>query len=348
MADQRFFSSVGPFTLEQIADLSGATLSDPSAGSAVIKDVAPLDKAESQHVSFLDNKKYTEMFKETRAGACFVKSDLAGFAPKGTVCLISDNPYMSYAKTAQAFYPTPQAQGIRAETATIDSTAIIGQDADIGAGVVVGKYARIGARCRILPNAVIGDGVEIGDDTEIGGNANLSHCLIGKRVKIYAGVCIGQSGFGFAIDKTGFVTVPQLGRVIVEDDVEIGANATIDRGAGPDTVIGQGTRIDNLVQIGHNVRIGKNCVIVAQAGVAGSAELGDFVMMGGQVGIAGHLKIASGTRIAGQSGVMRNVDKPEEIMGSPAVPIKQFMRQIASLTRLANDKNKAVKKGDKA
>ena len=155
---------------------------------------------------------------------------------------------------------------------------------------------------------------------------------------VYTLARIGQDGFGFAIDPAGFVKVPQLGRVIIEDSVEIGANTTIDRGAGPDTVIGQGTWIDNLVQIGHNVKIGKGCVIVSQAGISGSTIIDDFVMIGGQAGIAGHLHVGSGAKVAAQSGIMRNIPAGEEQMGYPALPMKQFMRQIATLNRLSKKK----------
>ena len=162
--------------------------------------------------------------------------------------------------------------------------------------------------------------------------------MIGDHVSIYRGAMIGQDGFGFAIDPAGFVKVPQLGRVIIEDHVEIGANTTIDRGAGPDTVIGQGTWIDNLVQIGHNVQIGRGCVIVAQVGISGSTRIDDFVMIGGQAGVAGHLHIASGARIGAQSGVMRNIPAGEQQMGSPSIPTKQFMRQTATLNKLTKKK----------
>lgn len=340
MADQRFFKLAGPFTLGQLAEMTGAVLSDPAAASKTVTDVAALQEADASKLSFLDNKKYIPFFKETRAGACFVRPEMAEFAPSGTVALTHKNPYKAYAIAAQAFYPEPAVKDFISPTAYVDPGASVGAGCYIKHGAYVGKGAVIGARTKINPNAVIEDGVVIGDDCEIGAGAYVTHALIGNKVRLHPGVSIGRPGFGFAIDPAGYVAVPQLGRVIIGDDVEIGANTTIDRGAGPDTVIGQGTRIDNLVQIGHNVKIGKYCIIVAQTGISGSTEFGDYVMTGGQSGFAGHIKIGAGSKIAAQSGIMRDLEPKSEVMGTPAVPIKQFMRQTAIMSRMA------VKKGN--
>ncbi len=342
MADQRFFERHGPFTLQELAECSGAELPEGYDAETTYDDVAAIDIANATQVSFLDNKKYVEAFKKTSAGACFVHPDMAQFAPEGTVCLTARNPYKAYALAAQKFYPDKiPAQSEHAPTAVIHETAEIGDNCLIEANAVIGANVKIGAHCIIKACAVIEEAVEIGESCVIGANATLSHCVLGDRVSIYPGVRIGQRGFGFAIDPAGFVSVPQLGRVIIEDDVEIGANTTIDRGAGPDTVIGAGTRLDNLVQIGHNVKIGKNCVMVAQSGIAGSTEIGDFVMIGGQAGIAGHIEIGSGVRIAGQSGVMKSIPAgQQDYMGSPAVPLKQFMKQTATIGRMVRGKKK--------
>lgn len=321
--------------------MTGSVLSDPARADVVVSDVAPLDAAEKNHLSFLDNKKYADAFKVSRAGACFVRPELASTAPPEMVCLTNKNPYKAYAIAAQAFYPPPVLKASRAPSAVVDSSAIIGADCMIEAGAVIGANARIGNRCRIQAQAVIREGVEIGDDCDIGPHVYVSHALIGPRVRLHSGVCIGKPGFGFVIDPAGYVSVPQLGRVIIESDVDIGANSTVDRGAGPDTVIGQGSRIDNLVQIGHNVKLGKHCIVVSQAGISGSTQIGDYVMIGGQAGIAGHLKIGAGAKIGGQAGVMRDVPAGESRFGTPAVPMKQAMRQAALLARLA------AKKGEK-
>lgn len=319
MADPRFFKNHGPFTLERIAEHSGAQVSGAARANLQIDDVMPLDQAQGNHLSFLDNKKYKEQFSVTQAGACFCRPEMAEFAPATTALLISDNPYKAYALTAQMFYPQ------------VNAEAYISPHAMIGEGVEIGQ------NCVIEAGAVIGRNVKIGDGVTIGANAVLSHCIIGNYVRIYPGAKIGQDGFGFAIDPAGHVKVPQLGRVIIEDYVEIGANTTIDRGAGPDTVIGKGTWIDNLVQIGHNVKTGRGCIIIAQSGIAGSTVLGDYVVVAAQGGLTGHLNIGAGARIAAQSGVMRDVPAGETVMGSPATNAREHMKQVAFL-------NKAVKK----
>lgn len=338
MADPRFFTRAMPLTLGQLVEMSGATLSDEGAAARQVVDVASLSEAAAEHLSFLDNKKYVDHFKNTKAGACFVRPEMVQHAPKHVVCLITQNPYRAYAIAAQAFYPQPAVTAFVAPSAMIDPSARIGENCHISHGAVIGANVIIGAGCRIGARAVIEDGVTIGENTVISANVYLTHTVIGNKVTIYPGAVIGRPGFGFAIDSAGFISVPQLGRVLIEDNVEIGANATVDRGAGPDTIIGQGTRIDNLVQIGHNVQTGRNCVIVAQAGISGSTRLGDFVMMGGQAGLAGHLSIGAGAKIAAQSGIMRDVPAGAEIMGSPAVPIKQFMRQTAIMSKMSDRK----------
>jgi UDP-3-O-[3-hydroxymyristoyl] glucosamine N-acyltransferase len=339
MPDPRFFKVAGPFTLERLAELTGADLAPGTDPSRTLSDVAPLQSAGPDQLSFLDNRKYVDAFAASRAGACLVHPDLAGRAPAGMALLLTRKPYRAYALAAQAFYPTDVPTGRVHPTAVVDPTAAVGPGTDIGPGAVIEAGARLGARCRVAANAVLGENVEIGDDCVIGAGATLSHCILGRGVWIYPGARIGQDGFGFAMDAGGHVRVPQLGRVIIEDGVEVGANSTIDRGAGPDTVIGRGTMIDNLVQIGHNVRIGAGCVIVAQAGVAGSSSLGDFAVLAAQAGVAGHLTIGAGARVSAQSGVMRDVPPGTEVGGSPAFPFKQYFRQVATLSRLSQGRN---------
>ncbi|MCF8495661.1 MAG: UDP-3-O-(3-hydroxymyristoyl)glucosamine N-acyltransferase [Alphaproteobacteria bacterium] len=334
MADKRFFQKKGPFTLRELARVADAQLAPGVDPDFVIEDVAPLDTASSSNISFLDNIKYRDRFRETRAGACIVPPKFSDDAPPGIHLLLSSSPYKAYALIAQAYYP-PQAreEGI-AHSAEIHPSARIGLGCRIESGVVIGKDAVIGNRTLIEAHALIGAGVSVGNECWIGPGATVSHAMIGDHVRLYPGVRIGQDGFGFAIDPAGHVKVPQLGRVIIGDHVEIGANTTIDRGSGPDTVIGQGTWIDNLVQVGHNVKIGKGCVIAAQVGISGSTVIEDFVMLGGQAGVAGHLHIGAGARIAAQSGVMRDIPAGQEQMGYPAVPLRSFMKQAALLNRL--------------
>lgn len=339
MADQRFFSVAGPFTLGQLAATAQAELAPGADADLLLKDVAPLDQAESHQISFLDNRKYADMFAVSKAGAVVVSAEFAGRAPAGMSVIVAKDPYRSYALIAQAFYPRHRPVAWVAPSAWVDGSAKVAADCRIEPGAFIGAKAEIGAGCHIGPNAVIGDGVVLGDDCIIGANASIFCAVLGKNVNIYPGARIGQDGFGFAMGAQGHVKVPQLGRVIIGDNVEVGANSTIDRGAGPDTVIGAGSMIDNLVQIGHNVQMGRGCVIVSQTGISGSTHLGDFVVAAGQVGITGHLKIGSGARLGAQSGVMRDVGAGETVGGSPAVPMKDWLRQSALIQRMAKNKN---------
>ncbi len=338
--DPKFFPPAATFTLGQLAEISGATAVIGKGADREFVDVAALDEANETNVSFLDNKAYLDQFRDTKAGCCIVTEANAVAAPAKASLLVSEAPYLAYARIAAAFHPdADHSYCPESVEEAVHPSAIIGNGTSIGAGTVIGPNAKIGKDCRIGPNAYIGDAVQIGDNCRIGPSVSVRFCLIGDDVSLFAGVRIGEPGFGFAASPSGAVTVPQVGRVLIEDRVEIGANTTIDRGAGPDTVIGAGTRIDNLVQIGHNVRIGKGCIIVAQSGVAGSTTIGNGVQVGGQVGIAGHLSIGDGAQIAAQAGVMRNVTAGSVVAGSPAAPVKQYFRQVAAISRLAGAKD---------
>ncbi len=339
MPDSRFYTVAPPKTLGELASIAGAEIGSGSDSGRLIRDVAPLDVAGPEHVTFLDNVKYRDAFKVTKAGACIVSPEMLADAPAGTALLISRTPYKSYALVAQAFYPDAFPAPEVSPRAHVHKDAVLGEGCVISDGAVIGAGAEIGAGTWIEPNAVIGDAVKIGKACRIGANSVITHALVGDNVRIYPGCCIGQDGFGFAIDPKGHVKVPQLGRVIIHDSVEIGANTTIDRGSGPDTVIGQGAWLDNLIQIAHNVKIGRGCVIAGQCGISGSTVLEDFVVLAGQVGIAGHLTIGRGARIGAKTGILRDVPPGEEQMGYPAVPIKQFFKQIAYLGRAVTKKS---------
>ena len=334
MTDLRFFSREGPLSLARIAELADGVLAATETPEREMTDVASLDAAGPDDVSFLDNRKYAPQLEETEAGACILTEEMAERAPPGVALIVCKKPYLGYARVAQAFYPAAKVIAGIDPSAVIHTTAVVDDLASIGAGAVIQAGAKIGARTTIGPNAVIGPNVEIGDDSEIGACASISHCLIGRRVRVYPGARIGQDGFGFAFDQAGHVRVPQLGRVIVDDDVEIGANVTIDRGAGPDTIIGKGAMIDNLVQIAHNVQIGQGAVIIAQAGVAGSSRLGRWTVLAAQSGVAGHLEIGDGARVGAQSGVMRDVPAGSDVLGSPAMQARAFWRQMSQLAKL--------------
>ena len=266
--------------------------------------------------------------------------DHAEKAPDGMALLLSDEPYRAYARVAAAFYPNAGVLTLPAGTPVIDDTATIDEGCYIAPGAVIGANAEIGPGCRIGPNSMIGPGVVMGRDCVIGPNVSIAYSLLGERVTVLAGAQIGQDGFGFSPGKKKHLKVTQLGRVIIGDDVDIGANTTIDRGSGPDTVIGAGTKIDNLVQIAHNVKLGRNCFVVSQVGISGSTEIGDFVVLGGQAGLAGHLVIGNGARIGAKSGVMGNIETGATVGGFPARPLKEWLRGIAVLRRLALKKVK--------
>ena len=330
-----------------MAAVAGATPSADVDLDTEIKDVRPLDAAGIGDLSFLDNPKYLTVFTHTAATACLVAPKFAGQAPAGTAALVTPEPYRGFAKVLALFYPDalrPKAARdvVRGTRPSVDQTAHLEEGVTIEPGAVIGAEASIGSGTTIAAGSVIGYRVFIGRDCYVGPNATLTHALVGNRVTIHAGAAIGQDGFGFAMGLAGHQKVPQIGRVIIQDDVEIGANTTIDRGALRDTVIGEGTKIDNLVQIGHNVVIGRHCIIVAQTGISGSAELGDFVALGGQVGVVGHVKIGAGAQIAGSSNVRGTVPPGVRWGGTPAKPTRLWFRELTLLRQLAERKDLKV------
>lgn len=332
MADTRFFKNVGPFRLGELAARVGGRLASSAPTEFPVTDLATLEDAETSELSMFGDSRYRDAFDRTRAGAVLTSPEFAeGYAPREPYLIVVPSPRLAYAEAAWLFYPSAGENSIIESRA---SDATLGDGCCLASSAVIGQGAAIGARTQIGANAVIGPGVIIGDDCMIGSNATISHAIIGNRVQIYPGAAIGIQGFGFVPGPRGLRRVPQLGRVILEDDVEIGANSTVDRGAVGDTVIGRGTVIDNLVHIAHNVRIGKFCIIAAQAGIAGSTELGDGIMIGGHAGIKDHLTIGSGAQIAGASGVIRDVDPGAKVAGYPAVPAREWHRQTVGLRRL--------------
>ena len=340
MADERFFAPPRRLRLAAIAELTGATLPKPSDGDRSIDDLAPLSSAGPGHLSFLDNRRYLGALRATRAGACFVRPADAEAAPSGTVALQCPAPYLAWALAARALYPRARPEPGIHPTATIDSTARVDPSCAIEAGAVIGSRAQLAARCGIGPNAVIGPGVVVGEDTVVGAGASLAFCVVGARCSIYEGARLGSEGFGFATADGRHVRFPHVGRVLVGDDVEIGANSTVDRGSVGDTTIGPGTMIDNLVQIAHNVTIGRGCVIAGQVGIAGSAALGDYVVIGGQAGVAGHLTVGNGSVIAARSAVKGDLAAGGVYGGAPAIPAGEWRRQMAAIMRLGKTKSR--------
>ena len=324
----------------RLADLAGrlgASLPPEANAEALIEDVRPLADAEPQHLSFLDNRKYMPLLRETRAGACLIAPVFADRVPAATVALAIKAPYRGFAAALQIFYPEalqPKAAMTRAGEPLVHPSAQIADGVLVEPGAVIGREAQIGSGTTVAAGALVGYRVVVGQGCYIGPGVSLTHAIVGDRVILHAGVRIGQDGFGFAMGPQGHLKVPQIGRVILHDDVEIGANSCVDRGALKDTVIGQGSKIDNLVQIGHNVVMGRHCVIVGQTGISGSTELGDFVVMGGQSGAVGHIKVGTGAQIAGGGHAKDDVPAGARMGGTPAVPMAEWARQIAALKRL--------------
>ena len=331
MGDARFFARSGPHGLAAIAIAAGGVAPD---GGPSFSGIAPLRAAGPGQVSFMDNRRYLTALEATTAGAVIVSADLRDRVPTGTIAIVTKAVSEGWARVAELFHPQPPTRPGRHATAVIEDGAIVDLSAEIGAYAVIEAGAEIGANCRLGPFVSIGPGVTIGRDARISAHVSISHAHLGARVTLFPGVRVGQEGFGFAATATGFLSMPQLGRVMIGDDVEIGANTTIDRGSTGDTVIGAGTRLDNLVQIGHNVHLGRCCVIVAQAGIAGSTVLEDFVQVGGQAAITGHLRIGAGARIGGQAGVISDTPANAVLMGTPAQARQAFFRQVATLKRL--------------
>jgi UDP-3-O-[3-hydroxymyristoyl] glucosamine N-acyltransferase len=341
MSDPVFFRRAGSLTIGEIVELTGAKPLRAADLSSTIDGVTPLDQGVPGALVFLDNPKYVDDLAKTRATACLVTQRYAERVPETTIALVTGEPYAACAKVSARLFPESMSPGSVFGGAGVSPGAYIHPEARLEPGVtvdpgaVIGPRAEIGEGSIIGPNAVIGPDVRIGRNCSIGPHATILYALIGDRVIIHPGVRVGQDGFGFAMSPRGHLKVPQIGRVIIQNDVEIGANSTIDRGANRDTVIGEGTKIDNLVQIAHNVTIGRHCVIVSQVGISGSTDIADFAALGGQAGITGHLKIGMGAQIGAQAGVMTDVPAGARFGGSPAQPMREHMRAVVTLSKLA-------------
>lgn len=351
MADPQFFKTPAPLSLADICAATGAKLPDGDHAGMSFASVAPLDRARPYEVSFLENVKYLDALRTTQAGACFIAARYADKVPAMTLALVVVEPYVAFAKLLALLYPValrPAALAAHEDRAGsfVHPDARLEDGVTLDPGVVIGAGVEIGAGTHIGSHGVIGAQVRIGRHCSIGAHVTLSHALIGDHVIIHPGARVGQDGFGFAMGPRGHLKVPQVGRVIIQDHVEIGANTTIDRGAIRDTVIGEGAKIDNLVQIAHNVVIGRHAVIVAQVGISGSTDIGDFAALGGQAGITGHLRIGAGAQIAAQSGVMNDVPARERWGGSPARPMREWFRTLLGIEQLIKQKSDGSKNKD--
>jgi len=340
-----FFENKGPLALADIARISDASLPEDNTGDLMISDVASVALAQRDEITFCHDRRYLKSLKSSGAGAVFVSSKLREHVPEAVVALETEMPELAFARTVGAFYPGAVKAGSGLTGGGFDGQQVhpdakIEDRVVVSPGALVGPGAQIGSGTEIGPNAVIGANAIIGRDCLIGPNVTLVHSMVGDRVFIHAGASIGQDGFGYSLGPTGLFKIPQIGRVIIQNDVEIGANATIDRGALEDTVIGEGTKIDNLVQIAHAVTIGRHCGIASQSGISGSASLSDQVFMGGQVGVVPHMNVGQGAQVAAGTGVTKNVDPGEIIAGRPHRPLHQHMREWAMIGWLVRPENR--------
>jgi len=330
--------------IDEIVGLTGATLASALPHSRRIINIAPLDRAAPTDLTFFDNRTFAPAATMTHAGACLTTAALAKEVPARVAALVVREPYRAFVTVAREMFPHALRPSSLSEAgdfagAHVDASARMEDGVTVEPGAVVGPGAEIGSGSLIGANAVVGAAVRIGRDCSIGPGAAISNALIGDRVIIHPGCKIGQDGFGFVMGGKGHLKVPQVGRVIIQDDVEIGAGTTIDRGAIRDTVIGEGTKIDNLVQVGHNVSIGRHCVVVAQTGISGSSTLEDFVVLGARVGLNNNVTIGEGAQIAAISVVHGDVPSGARWGGTPAKPVKQWFREMMVLERLARQKS---------
>jgi UDP-3-O-[3-hydroxymyristoyl] glucosamine N-acyltransferase len=341
MTDPSFFKPARAITVREISELTRAEPRRNAEMDRRIAGIAALDRAGPSDITFLDSAKFVATARASRAGACFASERFAENAPAGASLLVAREPFRAFVEVARTLFPgalRPSSLFEAAGTAPgayVHGSARIELGATIEPAAVVGPRAEIGAGSIIGPGAVIGSGVHVGRDCVIGANAVITHALIGDRVIVHAGCMIGQDGFGYVMGPGGHKKIPQIGRVIIQDDAEIGAGTTIDRGALRDTVIGEGSKIDNLVQIAHNVTIGRHCAVAAQSGISGSVVVGDYVMMGGKVGVVDHVTIGAGAMIAAGSGIMSDVPPGAKWGGAPAGPAREWLKSQAVLRRLA-------------
>lgn len=334
MADTRFYQRAGPFSLAEVAASVGAEPVSASNSPFVLQDIATLEDAGPDELSVFTDIRYLDQLAGSQAGAILTSSALSHHLSDQHKILLVKNPRLAFAQAGYLFYPQYSAAGGVASSAIVHPSAKVGEGSQIDAGAVLEAGVEVGLGCVVGYNTVLRQGVQIGDNVKIGSNCSISHSILGDRVEVASGVTIGSEGFGFVPGPSGLLRMLQIGVVIIENDVKLGANCTIDRGANAETRIGAGTVLDNQVHIAHNVKIGRNCILCGQVGIAGSTVVGDGVVIGGQAGVADHLSIGDGAQISAKCGVIRDVPKNTAVAGYPAIPIKAWHRQTLGLAKL--------------
>ena len=326
MNNNFFFKNIGPFSIKTIADTCEGRVHSGDT-NIKIQNIIDLFRAKENDVSFLNSIKYKEMSLKNKATACITSEDLVKFLPESCIKIIVANVLLSAAKVSKLFYPDSDFDHLDQTLVSSEKIKDKYINVKFGKNVLIGDNVQIGKNTTIGNNSTVEHNVKIGENCSIGSFVLIKNSIIENDVHITDGVKIGSKGFGFIPNKSKNFRIPHIGKVLLKRGVEIGSGTTIDRGSISDTILGENTFVDNLVQIGHNVKIGKNCMIVSQVGISGSTVIGDNVVIGGQAGISGHLKIGNNVKIGGNSGVIKDIPDNKKVMGYPSIDFKKFVKK---------------------